>query len=261
MSFEKNNFSNFNSTSLETISNSLRKHIEDYKWLPKYKETRQVVELLTDDMGQFQLGDEEFERWSLLLKNPKRPIFEIWTQEYIEAFSNYLEDRINYFQSKYREEIVILEVGAGDGRLSYFLQGVTNKSNIHGTKIIATNMDSSHFEIDAPFDNVINIEASDALAKFSPTIVICSWMMHGVDWTPLFRQTQSVEEYILIGPEGPCGTEETWEKFSGFSKIEHDNLKGLQLSRLDILYGPRKVFSKDLITGTSSFVRMGETVD
>lgn len=233
-----------------------RLKIKDPYWLPNYNEIAKIVDSYTDEHGSFSLGKEEEDKWYEFLKNNKdSPVFEIWTKEYIEQFSNYLSKQAILLGGKKEKPTIILEVGAGDGRLSYFLTQQLKSSKVDTIKIITTGYDSESFKIKSKYNNVENLPEKDALEKYSPAIVICSWMIPDEDWTPDFRKTKSVKEYILIGPEGPCGTDETWEWTSGFEKIEHEDLSEVQISRLDILYGVKKAPTVDFITKTVSFIR------
>lgn len=171
----------------------------------------------------------------------ERGIYQVWTKEYVELLARYLLKRTNEFQG----ETVVLDVGAGDGLLSKYLQFAigdeirpksSQRGNIRGKvkgsrpqpasshvypskippkvpSIIA--IDDGSWKIIEKAD-VEKIRVEEALKKYSDDntqlIVLCSWMPMGVDWSALFRQF-NVHEYILIGEcdEGSCGDNwETW---------------------------------------------------
>jgi hypothetical protein len=74
--------------------------------------------------------------------------------------------------------------------------------------------DSGEWSLKTEFP-VEKIEHGDALKKHKPKIAIFSWMPYREDYTPDFRATESIEEYILIGEKdgGCCGNNETtWDK-------------------------------------------------
>ena len=49
------------------------------------------------------------------------------------------------------------------------------------------------------------LSCAAALLKYQPTVVVCSWMPQGVDWSAEIRATKSVQEYILVGEvDGGC---------------------------------------------------------
>jgi hypothetical protein len=234
-----------------------RQKISDPFWLPKYEEIEKVVDSYTDEYGTFLLTKEEEDKWYAFIKNKENPVFEIWTKEYIDRFSNYLSERARLLGGTKENPIIVLEVGAGIGKLSYFLTKKLKDLKIDTIKVIATDYISTHFKINSKYNNVESLPEKDALKKYNPAIVICSWMMPEEDWTPDFRKTKSVQEYILIGPEGPTGTDETWEEWSdGFERVELEDLSEVQISRTDILYGSRKTPMIDFVTQTSSFMRV-----
>lgn len=243
----------------ELTSETFRKKLGDPYWLPQYGDIRKVVDSFTDKYGLFLLGKAEELKWyDVLYDNKGTPIFEVWTKEYIERFSNYLTDRVKALGGTKENPATILEVGAGDGKLSYFLTQQLKKSGADTIKLIATNYDNEVYQIKSAYKNVEKIPEKEALKKYNPSIVICSWMLNRVDWTPDFRNTKSVQEYILIGPQGPCGKEETWWSPDGFEVILHPDLDEVQLSRLDIVYNPKKSEQNDHISRTTSFIRKKE---
>lgn len=161
-------------------------------------------------------------------------IYEFWTEDYVRSLGNYIMDRSQNFDG----ETVVLDIGAGDGSLVYFLKrymkeakessssGLGNKKNQKTTKkhknlptVIAT--DDFSWKID-PKAEVEKLSVADALQKYQPfdengkrshrLIVICSWQPMGIDWTQQIRDN-GVDEYILIGEsdDGNCG--DNWLTF------------------------------------------------
>mmetsp|Transcript_6991 Transcript_6991/g.20952 ORF Transcript_6991/g.20952 Transcript_6991/m.20952 type:complete len:521 (-) Transcript_6991:33-1595(-) len=167
-------------------------------------------------------------------------IYEFWTREYVAGLASYLLDRAEAYEG----ETLVLDVGAGDGMLVYFLKGFLKKAaqrrlkrklmgKSHGEhkghtrsslklpKVLAT--DDGSWEIKTR-SKVEMISCKDALAKYAKLgsrkedkvrcqlIVICSWMPMGEDWTKDMR-AGGADEYILIGEcdDGTCGDNwETW---------------------------------------------------
>lgn len=146
--------------------------------------------------------------------------YELWTKDYIFGLANYLLQRIEEMnkQSARDEETAVLDVGAGDGRLVYFLRRAM--SEIESSKnrarmgrkdpklkavmpaLIATDDGSwrapiyktSHIQVE-------QLSVDKAIEKYAPSakddnkrlIVLCSWMPPGEDWTRLFRQPVNQE--------------------------------------------------------------------
>lgn len=168
-------------------------------------------------------------------------IFEFWCKEYIEEFAEYLISRIRKLGIK---PAIILEVGAGDGQLSHFLKEEVEKRAPGIAKVIAT--DWKVIPPQEPIQNyriitrwpVEKLELTEALKKYSPHFVIFSWMPLDEDYTPAFRRTVSVLEYILIGEvDGAVGKPDTWNseiyEREGFERIDLDYLSKWQICRTD----------------------------
>ncbi|WP_052807934.1 hypothetical protein [Methyloterricola oryzae] len=84
-----------------------------------------------------------------------------------------------------------LEIGAGDGTLARFLSDA-------GVSVTATDDHSWGHRIDYPA-SVLKLEASEALRRFKPRVVICSWPPAANRFERHIFQTASVELYIMIG--------------------------------------------------------------
>lgn len=159
-------------------------------------------------------------------------IYQMWTQEYVRVLGDYLWDRTQAHASNHGGETVVVDMGAGDGLLTHFLQehmellqdsarrntpGRTqSKATISAASmptLVAT--DDGSWRI-FPKADVEKLSIHDTLAKYAPAesngknkrqvILLCSWMPMGQDWTNLFREC-AVDEYILIGEsdDGSCG--------------------------------------------------------
>lgn len=92
-----------------------------------------------------------------------RNIYEMLTQEYVATLANYLmgddKESVN----------TIVEIGAGSGRLSFFLQRELDQHKRRPMRVIAT--DSFDWKIKNKF-NVHKIKNEDAIAKFMPDVVV-----------------------------------------------------------------------------------------
>ena len=156
-------------------------------------------------------------------------VYEILTVELIQKLAAHIWSR-----SSPHIDNTILEIGAGSGRLSYFLAQELNAAyeckcellplchqalphqhrissgdkNIRRFQIVCT--DSSARGLGAEIGDRFPVEVlgyQEALNKYSPNTVLACWMELGHDWTAAFRHTSSIGEYILIGEadSGMCG--------------------------------------------------------
>jgi len=165
-------------------------------------------------------------------------IYEFWTLEYVTAFKNYLMKRCRELKEvdtsrngRKKKDVVILDVGAGNGILAHFIReymggksdnnghhqhphgkkkmNSKNNKNISLPKVIATDDGSWNIQ---PKVKVEKLSVVEAMKKYNTNennhhlIIICSWMPMGEDWTQAFRDA-GADEYILIGEcdDGNCG--------------------------------------------------------
>lgn len=84
-----------------------------------------------------------------------------------------------------------LEIGAGDGTLTRFLKD-------RGVQITATDNHSWKNAVDY-LEAVIKLDAREALANYTPEVVICSWPPSQNDFERYVFNTPSVQLYIVIG--------------------------------------------------------------
>ncbi len=126
-------------------------------------------------------------------------IREILTQEFVQALGRYVSERIE-------PSSTVLEVGAGSGRLAHFLREELQRLS-PGVSVIAADSNAEGIATTLP---VQNMDTETALKEFEPRLVICSWMPRNQDWSADFRETPSVQEYILIGEQEEV-TGHTWK--------------------------------------------------
>jgi hypothetical protein len=84
-----------------------------------------------------------------------------------------------------------LEIAAGDGTLARFLAE-------EGVRITATDDHSWKHAIEYP-EAVENLDAKQALDRYEPEVVLCSWPPAGNRFERQVFSTRSVEMYIVIG--------------------------------------------------------------
>ena len=200
-------------------------------------------------------------------------VYEFFTREHIEGLSSYLAGRISDIHAKTGKKATILDVCAGNGRLPYFLdQTLSKKSDPETFQVLAVDkkMERWNRKNEDPVYNVQEMDCIEALKSFEPDIVIASWMpgdnkpllgsKH--DWPTKFRETPSVEEYILI-------SENYWEEYfgmsdylipstfvpaytsEGFKRVDHDDLRKFQICFID----KENVLNHESISRTVSFIR------
>jgi hypothetical protein len=84
-----------------------------------------------------------------------------------------------------------LEIGAGDGTLARFLKE-------QGVQLTASDNHGWEKSVTYP-EWVLKLDAREALAKFAPEVVICSWPPAQNDFECDVFNTSSVQLYIVIG--------------------------------------------------------------
>lgn len=179
---------------------------------------------------------------------------DILTKEYIERFGNYIQERAAAYGATTERPLMILEVGAGNGRFSHFLADFAQQKNIP-VKIIAS--DSGQSKV-APLFPLEAKDAAIAVKEMRPDMVISCWMPPGVDFTSDFRIEPSVKEYILTGQlqGGTFNAGDNWKTWGiesqskteaeergedtsrppfvrdGFEEVELENIEEKQMNRL-----------------------------
>ena len=216
-------------------SKNISQQLDNRNFLPKYNQVEKSF---------------DWKEWLDFCFNEKNSIFEILTEEYLNALADYCVKRAEHYSASAKKPLLLLEIGAGSGRLSHFLRKELTKKISGIIKVTAT--DSGEFNIKPEFA-VEKMTHKQALKKYQPDIVLCSWMPHQIDFSADFRQTDSVKEYILIGETdgGCCGDDwKTWGCLSsnertskkesiapyqadGFIREDLDKLSRLQICRTD----------------------------
>jgi len=178
--------------------------------------------------------------------NPHGFEFQILTKEFIKSFSDFLAEEINKIP---KEKLNILEVGAGNGRLTYFLKEAIKDKAINKEIVFRAIDDFSWDSDDQPFFwtkkifPVENISVEESI-KSNPDIVISSWMPKDEDWTVNFRTNPNIQEFILIGTEMDCGNKNSWVADENFKRKEvptHGNVCWTDFAPRD--EGKSKVFA------------------
>ena len=131
---------------------------------------------------------------------------EVRTTDGVRALAKYLKARLIELEAEGWEPggLPIIEVGAGNGRLSHLLnetclikvprEAALGRGIELSVEVRASDKDAG---VDGDFW-VERMDAPEAVQKHDPLIVIAAWMPGDADWTPAFR-AGGVCEYILIG--------------------------------------------------------------
>lgn len=216
---------------------AMREKLRDPSFLPTHEDIMEAFGPESDRDGV------AYKIWEDFCRKGPRPVYELLNKEHLEAFSDYLVDRLNQLGATTERPVKILEVCAGNGRLSHFLRQMLERKAPGLTQVIATDSGESNLVPDFP---VALAPHNQALTQQAPRIVICSWMPMMLDLTADFRKTTSVDEYILIGEtdESISGDEiETWGMVNadetpryaleGFERRDLKELSKLQTCRTD----------------------------
>lgn len=172
----------------------LRERLRDPNFLPSRKQI----------MRAFQ----DYTQWRDFCFNKEDPVFEFFNEDYLNAFVDYLINRVQDLGKNEKNPLTILELGAGNGKFSHFLKEKIETRAPGQTKIIPTDSGKWNFKKSFPVKKLNHLEA---LKRYRPDLVIFSWMPYKKDVSKDIRKFDSVKEYILIGEinGGCCGDE--WE--------------------------------------------------
>lgn len=192
----------------ETAPKILIDQLQDPSYLP----TLEDLEWVFESQG-----------WSRIHFDTNHMGHEILSQEYVAALSNYLAKRTIDLNRSKENPLIILETGAGNGRLSHFLRQMLSKKTPGRFSLIAVDNGSWNIPPRFPIQRLNNEEA---IERYKPAIIITSWMPNGDDWTALYRTSPTVEEYLLIGETegGHCGADATWGVRFGLRECEYTDL-------------------------------------
>lgn len=150
-------------------------------------------------------------------------IYEVPTREYIDSLSKYLEESMNDLQEKSSRPVIVLEIGAGKGILSWHLQQKFEADGLDSNLIKASDSKTWEKTRNSTFP-VEELGYKEAVEKYGASydlIVICSWMAPNEDWTADLVKDPAVKEIVLIGPANePVGNIETWDEKPGFEQID-----------------------------------------
>ena len=171
----------------------------DFDELPSYTE---VMSTLGQIEGRNNPFGNLFFSWCT-----QHGVYEMFTKEYVFSMAEYLTGRCVHL-----DHPLILEVGAGNGRLTHHLRKHLD------VEMIATDSFDDFWPIDRSEEHVENLDHKQAMEKYAvdgrDVIIVVSWMPYQDDWTPDFRENPNVVEYVFIGEGwgGCCGDESVFEE-------------------------------------------------
>ena len=126
--------------------------------------------------------------------------FEFFTSDFVAALASHLRRTLP-------NGGMVLELGAGNGRLSYFL-----RRKLKGSEVTVVATDKGTWGLKrkdqlGAASAVKKMDFAKALEQHRPDVVLVSWMPMGTDWSAAIRATPSVSEYVLVGEadDGCCG--------------------------------------------------------
>lgn len=203
----------------ELTRGEIREKLREKDFLPTREQVKKAfsndIDFLTFCKGRDTFdGDVEYS-----------PIFEIWNKEYMKEISNYMSKRLDELGATPEGPVRVVEVGAGDGRLSHFLNKYMGDDS--GRVEIITTDSGEWTEIDQ-LQDVKQYSAKEAVQEFEPEIVISSWMPRSIDFTKDFRAQESVQEYLLIGEPWTGITGKRWETWGNSYGIPEETLQAFE---------------------------------
>lgn len=181
-------------------------NLSDPFYLPtvaELKEAFPVEQAHPTDSKEFPFVDPKYTQFHYKNHN-----YQVYTQEFVASLAAYLIER----------NLKVVEVGAGDGRLTFFLKQFLNNK----VTIVAT--DIKDWEDKGKTNQSLDVEKlgyMEAIEKYAtePILVLSCWMNVDVNWTADFRKNPNVKEYIMIGDvfrTGGFGEEWYLPENSGF---------------------------------------------
>lgn len=140
-----------------------------------------------------------------------RGIYCFYSRALIEALARMIDGRS------------CLEIGAGDGTLTRFLKE-------QGVQLTATDNHGWSQAVKYP-QWVIKVDAREALSRYTPEVVICSWPPAQNDFERVVFNTPSVQLYIVIGSHHHVafGNWKDYRQQSAFELVEDKELGPLVL--------------------------------
>lgn len=176
-------------------------NLSDPLYLPTLAELKiafPLSESYPTDSTEFPWVSPSYGKFQTQLYN-----FQVYTQEFIASLATYLSERITLSYQATGQTVLLLEVGAGDGRLTHFLKPKLTDL-ISAGQLVCRAVDTKEWEDNNQTNTSSEVEKLDyatalTQAPEQPTIVLSCWMTCFGEWTADFRRAPQVFEYLLIG--------------------------------------------------------------
>lgn len=135
-------------------------------------------------------------------------LYEYPTQELVAGLVGRLATTAEQVKLQTGETFRLLEVAAGQGRLTVAVSQELHKIGIEHHTLAVDNQD-----LYDGWSGVAGIakkmDAESATKSFLPHAVLGAWLPFR-DWTPTFRALSTVRQYIFLGNPEQCGTPAIW---------------------------------------------------
>jgi hypothetical protein len=177
----------------------------------------------------------EARSWYDFCQSNGQRIYEYPTREYVTALATYLAGRCAVAAARTGERPRLLEVAAGQGRLAFLLNSALTDMGAEADVAAVDNF--SWQERDAYPTLSTPMDFRDALQAYRPHIVWGAWLPGNgakgrLYWAQAIQAQPSVQEYILIGPEGRHAGDAAWDGShvdAGFEEVELAHLQQYQI--------------------------------
>lgn len=248
----------------KAIDLELRK-LKDPRYLPTRAEICQAFNIDEDaDLGSYGyneivgLSDKPWAKFAMGKLGGEERVFEFFTQEYIDRLADNIIDSAHKFGASRENPLKVVELGAGNGKLSHFLQKMVEEKEPGLITVIATDESDGEWQhgIDRVSLAVEPLNYIQALKKYHPDIVIVSWMPYEFDMTAAIRNAH-VKQYILIGEadNGCCGDFFWTWGYHTLSKETQEVMWRNQQKRLDpMIESTRSIYERTSYVSYSSTI-------
>jgi len=196
----------------EAPENKEPSDIHDSMYLPSLEELDDFIASVKDDSDKLEFNG--------------RLEHQLLSKEYIRSLGAYYVDRISQLLEG-QEELKIMELGAGSGRLTHFLSNeiLSNLSESQKNRVHFVATDKSPVA-DSLFP-VEKMTVKDVMVREEPDMVLLSWPSY--NWMRYFDESgDGIKDIMLIGIpmscEGPySGSTSEWGDIEGYERIEIDS--------------------------------------
>jgi hypothetical protein len=175
--------------------------------------------------------------------------YDLFCEEYVEGLRGRVGGLIEDNERRNGRGSIVVEVAAGDGRLTRYLNNGrsvrSEKRSKNGSRKKRSDSKCRKLDVVATDDNswnlnkpgVLQLSVSAALRTYSSPetdlIILCSWPPQGVDFTSDMRGEATVKHYIIIGDPSCTGTDNTWSEHDGWKRTVLEDVEKWSICRYD----------------------------